>query len=246
MGPAWRVKHTFVSAQQFEILPAENPTTPYEISLSFKSCLLFARQRFHSHKFLDSYGRKMASNLIHRDTQGGHALNHLSNLATTQPGHSIRPPRPTPIPPRPAPIHPKAPSKQVHSTLKSRYERAFTDWWLWEVLAVLFSLGTFSALVTILIVYDGHSIAHLPQRLSLNAIISILSTISRTTLMFSVSATLSQFKWLSFSGRTRQLKNLQLYDDASRGPLGSSILLMSEKGRWVWFEVHEILLLTFN
>ena len=195
----------------------------------------------------------MASNNIHRETQGGRTSNHLSSLATTQPGHSIRlprpapiPPCPAPIPPRPAPILPKAPSKQAHSTLKSRYKKVFTDWWLWEVLAVLFSLGTFTVLVTILIVYDGHSIAHLPQRLSLNAIISILSTISRTSLMFSITATLSQFKWLLFSGRTRQMKDLQTYDDASRGPLGSTILLMSEKGRWVCFWVHEIPLLTFN
>ena len=188
----------------------------------------------------------MASNNTHRDTQRGHTLNYVSSLATTQPGHSIRPPRLAPIPPRPPPIPPKAPSKQAHSTSKSRYEKAFTDWWLWEVLAVLLSLGTFSALVTILIVCDGRSVARLPQRLSLNAIISILSTISQTSLMFSITATLSQFKWLLFLGRTRQLKDLQIYDDASRGPLGCSVLLMSEKGRWVCFWVHEIPLLNFD
>lgn len=116
-------------------------------------------------------------------------------------------------------------------TLKSFYDRLFTDWWLWEILAVVLSLGTFSALVIILIVYNGRNVAQIPQGISLNAIVSILSTISKSSLIFSISATLSQFKWLLFSGRTRQLQNLQLYDDASRGPLGSSLLLLSDKGR---------------
>ena len=132
---------------------------------------------------------------------------------------------------RTAVVPPRAPPKQAHMTLKSFYERSFTNWWLWEILAVLLSLSTFSTLVIILIVYNGRNVAQLPQGISLNAVVSILSTISKSSLIFSISATLSQFKWLLFSGRTRKLKDLQLYDDASRGPLGSSLLLLSEKGR---------------
>ncbi len=171
----------------------------------------------------------MASNNIHGNPRRGHTSTPVSSLATTQPGPIIRPPRPAPIPPR-------APPKQSHATLKSRYERVFTNWWLWEILAVFLSLSSFSALVIVLIVYDGRAVPQL--RISLNAIVSILGTISKTSMMFSITATLSQFKWLLFSGRTRQLKDLQLYDDASRGPLGSSALLLSEKGRWVSPRIH--------
>ncbi len=166
----------------------------------------------------------MASNNRHGNPRRGHTSIPVSSLATTQPGPIIRPPRPAPIPPR-------APPKQSHTTLKSRYERVFTDWWLWEILAVFLSLSSFSALVIVLSVYDGRAVPQL--RISLNAIVSILGTISKTSMMFSITATISQFKWLLFSGKTRQLKDLQLYDDASRGPLGSSALLLSEKGRWV-------------
>ena len=175
----------------------------------------------------------MASNNTHRNTRGAHASYPLSNPSTTQPGSNIRPPRPAPIPPHLVRIAPKAPPKQAYVTLKSRYERLFTDWWLWEILAVLLSFGNFSALVIVLIVYDGRAVSALPKRISLNAIVSILGTISRTSLMFSITATPCQYKWLLFSGRTRQLKDLQLYDDASRGPLGSSALLIAEKGRSV-------------
>ena len=175
----------------------------------------------------------MASNNTHRNTRGAHASYPLSSPSTTQPGSNIRPPRPAPIPPHLVRIAPKAPPKQAYVTLKSRYERIFTNWWLWEILAVLLSFGTFSALVIVLIVYDGRAVSALPKRISLNAIVSILGTISRTSLMFSITATLCQFKWLLFSGRTRQLKDLQLYDDASRGPLGSSALLIAEKCRSV-------------
>ena len=175
----------------------------------------------------------MASNNTHRNTRGAHASYILSRPSTTQPGSNIRPPRPAPIPPYLVHNAPKAPTRQAYVTLKSRYERMFTNWWLWEILAVLLSLGTFSALVIVLIVYDRRAVSALPTRISLNAIVSVLGTISRTLLMFSVTATLCQFKWLLFSGRTRRLKDLQLYDDASRGPLGSSVLLIAEKGRSV-------------
>ena len=147
---------------------------------------------------------------------------------------------------RTALIPPKAPPKHTHSTLKSCYHTLFTDWWLWEILAVLLSLSTFSTIIAILVIYDGSNVAQLPQGISLNAIISILSTISKASLIFSVSATLSQFKWLLFSGRTRQLEDLQLYDDASRGPLGSSLLLISEKGRLVCSRVDLRYLLTIT
>ena len=161
----------------------------------------------------------------------------------TQPGSNIRPPRPAPLSPHLVRIATDAPPKQAHVTLKSRYQRIFTNWWLWEILAVLLSLGTFSALVIVLIIYDGRAVSALPKRISINAIVSILGTISRTSLMFSITATLCQFKWLLFSGRTRRLKDLQLYDDASRGPLGSSALLIAEKGRSVRSCIQKMLLL---
>lgn len=175
----------------------------------------------------------MASNNIHRNAHGGHALHPPLSLPNNNP-------------PRPAPIPPKAPPKQANTTVKSRYERVFTDWWLWEILAVLLSLSTFSALIIVLIVYNGRAVPQLPWGISLNTVVSILATISKTSLMFSITATLSQFKWLLFSDRTRQLKDLQLYDDASRGPLGSSALLISERGRCVHSLVHTLPLLTLR
>lgn len=157
------------------------------------------------------------------------SASRVSRSASHFPGTAVLPPR--------------APPKQAHMTLKSLYDRFFTDWWLWEILALFLSLSTFAALVVILSVYNGRNVAQLPRGISLNAIVSILSTISKSSLIFSISATISQFKWLLFSGRTRQLKDLQLYDDASRGPLGSSLLLLSEKGLYVGSRVHIVLLL---
>ena len=185
----------------------------------------------------------MVSNNTHQITRGAHTSYPISSPAMMQPGSNIRSPRPAPLPPNLVPSVPKAPPKQACVTFKSRYERIFTNWWLWEILAVFLSLGTFSALVIVLIVYDGRAVPALPKRITLNAIVSILGTISRTSLMFSITATLCQFKWLLFAGRSRQLKDLQLYDDASRGPLGSSALLIAEKGRSVHFGIRKMHLL---
>jgi hypothetical protein len=74
-------------------------------------------------------------------------------------------------------------------------------------------------------VYDGKPTPDWGQYLNLNALLALLSTFLRATLVLLVSQIISQRKWRYFSGHIRPLSHLQHYDSASRGGLGALNLL---------------------
>ena len=69
--------------------------------------------------------------------------------------------------------------------------------------------------------------------MQLNGILSILSTVAKASMLLAVSASISQFKWLRFrnSGKARSLQDIQVYDNASRGPWGALEMLFYSRGR---------------
>jgi hypothetical protein len=82
--------------------------------------------------------------------------------------------------------------------------------------------------------YEGRPIQeiNLPKSLQLSAIVAALSTVTRVALIVPVASALSQDSWLwfsnpkqRFSGHSR-LKDLELMDNASRGPWGSFQFLL--------------------
>lgn len=87
---------------------------------------------------------------------------------------------------------------------------------------MLLSLTSIAAIVIVLIKYDGRVFPSVPGDISLNAIVATLSTISKTSLIFSVSAVLGQLKWDWCEQQPRQLEDLDIFDQASRGPLGGN------------------------
>ena len=103
----------------------------------------------------------------------------------------------------------------------------FVDWWIGELLAILLSMIALSAIICVLYMYDGHHQPTLPHNVSLNFIISTLATVSKSSLLFAVASALGQYKWLWMFSKQRRLRDLQVFDDASRGPLGASRLLAS-------------------
>lgn len=116
----------------------------------------------------------------------------------------------------------------AHRRLKPRHH-LFLDWWQ-EILASIFSLISFGALVAVLRKYNNRPLTDWSYYgLSLNAMISILATAIRVTAMVPVAAALLQRSWLHVftakPGRGQRLEDLELYHNASRGPLGSLKLL---------------------
>ncbi|KAL3495149.1 hypothetical protein BJX62DRAFT_233794 [Aspergillus germanicus] len=91
-------------------------------------------------------------------------------------------------------------------------------WFDWEILGLVASVGVLIALAIVLGKYDRK-----PQPnwryMSLNSLISWLSTIFRACIILSSSQALGQLKWVWFAqGEARPVQELRVYDDATRGP----------------------------
>ncbi|PYH92403.1 hypothetical protein BO71DRAFT_420837 [Aspergillus ellipticus CBS 707.79] len=69
------------------------------------------------------------------------------------------------------------------------------------------------------------------QYVSLNSIISWLSTLSKGSLVFAVGEMIGQLKWVWFAQQQRPLIHLRSFDSASRGPWGSLGLFWTLRAR---------------
>jgi hypothetical protein len=109
----------------------------------------------------------------------------------------------------------------------------WSDWWLPEILALIFSNMCLASIILVLRTVDdipladwhsfvqgsvpyGHIMSIAP-----NSVISFLSTIAKSCLRSTATACISQVKWLHMQNKRRSLASLQIFADASRGPLGA-------------------------
>ncbi|KAJ5377132.1 uncharacterized protein N7496_004541 [Penicillium cataractarum] len=114
----------------------------------------------------------------------------------------------------------------------SRWQQLILDTWILECLLMIFSLGCLVAICSVLLAYDNKTRPDMKYGLSLNAIISTLATASKSSLVFVVGEAIGQLKWIWLqTPSNRQLLDVQTFDSASRGPLGSLVLLFHHGGR---------------
>ncbi|KAJ5332649.1 uncharacterized protein N7506_006432 [Penicillium brevicompactum] len=94
------------------------------------------------------------------------------------------------------------------------------DTWTSEGIAIIFSVLCFIAIVVVLQVYDQKTRPALHYGITLNAIVSILTTASKSALLFVVGECIGQLKWVWFykGDERRKLGDMQLFDSASRAP----------------------------
>ncbi|KAM0561173.1 hypothetical protein ACHAPJ_003677 [Fusarium lateritium] len=67
--------------------------------------------------------------------------------------------------------------------------------------------------------------------ITLNAVVSTLSTASKATLLTTVASCISQENWVLFAGKPRRLYDFEMISEASRGPWGSLMVLWSRSLR---------------
>ena len=101
--------------------------------------------------------------------------------------------------------------------------------WRWELLAVAVSLLCMAGIVAVIARMNERPLSHWTFFLSLPATIAIFSTSAKSMAAVFVAAAVGQAKWLHFRS-PRPLRDLDLLDDASRGPMGSLRLLYG--GPW--------------
>lgn len=101
------------------------------------------------------------------------------------------------------------------------------DWWIFELGALAISYMAMLALVIALKVCENKPIPRWPGHITLNAFISVTSTIMKAAIAVPISASISQMKWIWFKERSA-VRGMQVFDEASRGPLGALKLLFSK------------------
>lgn len=99
--------------------------------------------------------------------------------------------------------------------------------WQWEFFAAAISLACFTSIVGVLIAYRDKSLSswNAAFGITLNTLVATLSTLSKTALLVPVASCLSQLKWIHIVTASRTLNEVQVFDDASRGPWGSLTLI---------------------
>jgi hypothetical protein len=107
--------------------------------------------------------------------------------------------------------------------------------WLLEVLSWLFSAICMAAVIGVLAGLKDEPLTKwvLAEKtgLTLNAYISILSKMAGAALILPVSEALGQLKWSWFLEHSKQMWDFEIFDNASRGPWGSLLLLIRTKGK---------------
>lgn len=108
----------------------------------------------------------------------------------------------------------------------------FEDSWLLEVIALAISAGALCGIYVLLKLYDGNQIP-MWGPITLNALISVLSTLASICVLYAANNGISQLKWIWFAEKKQRLADLRTFDKASRGPKGALELLVKINIRFV-------------
>ncbi|CAI7654037.1 unnamed protein product [Penicillium glandicola] len=108
--------------------------------------------------------------------------------------------------------------------------KLFCKVFIWEILAMILSTGLLLAIVVILNNYNHHP-QPIWEYVSLNSIISWISTIAKACVLFSLSEGLGQLKWIWFTQKRRPMSDLRTFDSASRGIYGCAELIWNLRAR---------------
>jgi hypothetical protein len=150
-------------------------------------------------------------------------------------------------PPKPPSIEVSAPAGEALESspnLAERIEKRLYQYsisgnivkrWLLEIISWIFSAVCMTAVIAVLIYLKDDPLSKwsLAEKtgLTLNAYISILSKMAGAALILPVSEALGQLKWSWFQQNSKQMWDFEIFDNASRGPWGSVLLLLRTKGK---------------
>ena len=121
--------------------------------------------------------------------------------------------------------------QRTNRTSSPSRRASWTSSWIYEICAIVVSVAFMIAIVVVLktrIHGKLRSSGTLP--LAPNTIIALFSTLSKSAILLVITACISQLKWIYFGRRGHRVMDLQIFDAASRGPLGAIALIV--RIRW--------------
>ena len=122
---------------------------------------------------------------------------------------------------------------EVGSTSATSLDNLGTGSWLLEIISLLASVSSIAAIIGVLAHFNGQSLPHWPEQITLNTLVALLSALATASIAAPLSSGLSQLKWIHFKGAHRPLTDMGLFDDASRGVYGAIKLLIFGRGGYV-------------
>lgn len=118
---------------------------------------------------------------------------------------------------------------------KSKPRAIKSSWWWWEIGSAAVGVVCMGLIALILSKSDGMLLDAWPLQIKPNSLIAVLTTVGKAAMLVPVTACISQLKWRHFGGvkAAQPLRDLQLFDDASRGPWGALLLLINLRSQVV-------------
>jgi hypothetical protein len=116
--------------------------------------------------------------------------------------------------------------------MKEMVGRAALAPWLPQIAGIVTSILLLAALAAVLKAYNGKPVFDFCC-VSLNTIVSVLSTASKATLLSAIESLVGQWKWIIFTREERPLVDFDNIDAASRGPEGSLKMLWTRRTMYV-------------
>lgn len=95
--------------------------------------------------------------------------------------------------------------------------------WIKELISFVGALSALAIMVTMLATHQDKMLPKWPTLISINSLISILTSIFKATMLLPVAEGISELKWVWFVD-SRPLSDMDCFDSASRGPLGAFTL----------------------
>ncbi|KAK1639784.1 hypothetical protein BDP81DRAFT_391846 [Colletotrichum phormii] len=98
-------------------------------------------------------------------------------------------------------------------------------WWYWDFAGALVAVVCMILIAVTLSKANGSPLVAWPLLVSPNTIVAVLTTVARTALLVPLGSSISQLKWRHLLLKAQPLEHLQLFDNASRGPWGSILMI---------------------
>ena len=107
----------------------------------------------------------------------------------------------------------------------SRQDR-WGEWWTLELAGLLLSSSCLIAVFGICFRVQNRPLQDWHSSISPNAMVSILTTLSRAGILYVIASGISQMKWIHYLQRPRHLANVDVFNDAAQSPLGALKFLL--------------------
>lgn len=110
------------------------------------------------------------------------------------------------------------------SSIPSVKTPMFRFGWWWEVYATILAVASTAAVVAVLISVQDKPLADWKLPIQPNSLVAVFSTIAKSALLVPIAECISQLKWSYFES-PRMLSQMEVFENASRGPWGALIML---------------------